>query len=141
MDQCQVESLDYQITILYLRMILNRCLLVVLVILAACSPKSLPYENGPEMSQRNIKQTFGPIVDFMEYKPGMTVADVGAGSGALTVMMATLMDSSIVYVQDIDTTVLTKRNLDNIIKYYSKQTGHDLTQKNQFTISIGETQR
>ena len=122
-------------------MISTRCLLFIVVFLAACSSKSLPYENGPGMSQKSIRKTFRPILDFMEYKPGMTVADVGAGSGALTVMMAALMDQSTVYVQDIDTVVLTKKNLDKIIEYYSKQTGQNLAQKNKFIISIGESKQ
>ena len=58
------------------------------------------------MSQKNIQKTFKPILEFMNYKPGMAFADVGAGSGAVTVIMASLMDSSLVYIQDIDTSVL-----------------------------------
>lgn len=52
----------------------------------------------------------------MEYKPGMSFADVGAGSGMLTVMMATLMNNSTVYIQDIDATVLIENNINKIIE-------------------------
>jgi ubiquinone/menaquinone biosynthesis C-methylase UbiE len=77
----------------------------------------------------------------MEYKPGMTFADVGAGSGALTVMMASLMEGSAVYIQDIDTLVLKKDNLAKIIDFYSKQSKEDLRKKNSFTLTIGNPQR
>ena len=102
-----------------------------------CSQKSLPYENGPAMSRKDIKETFQPIVQFMDYKPGMSFADVGAGSGALTVMMASLMDSSVVYIQDIDTAVLKKSNVDKMIDYFSKQGGRDLRRANEFHTIIG----
>lgn len=88
---------------------------IYLIALSACAPKSTPYENGPVMSERKIKKTFEPILKFMQYRPGMVFADVGAGSGAFTVMMAALMDSSTVYIQDIDTTILRAENVHRII--------------------------
>jgi ubiquinone/menaquinone biosynthesis C-methylase UbiE len=105
--------------------------------LSSCSPKALPYENGPAMGQKDIRKVFQPILNFMEYKPGMAFADVGAGSGALTVMMAVLMSSSKVYIQDIDTNVLTPGNVDKIIDYYSHQAGLNLRSVNQYEIAIG----
>jgi SAM-dependent methyltransferase len=115
-------------------------ILLCTVLLLSCAPKSLPYDNGPVMSQKNIQKTFQPILQFMDYSPGMSFADVGAGSGVLTIMMTSLMDNSPVYIQDIDTTVLSKRNLDKIIDYYSKQSGQDLRKKNKFHLTIGDVQ-
>jgi ubiquinone/menaquinone biosynthesis C-methylase UbiE len=111
------------------------------LVFSACAPKSSPYSSGPVMSQRSITKTFQPILEFMDYKPGMSFADVGAGSGALTVMMASLMDNSTVYIQDIDTSSLKKDNLDKIIDFYSKQSKEDLRRKNTFTIIVGDTKR
>ncbi|MBA4054253.1 MAG: hypothetical protein C0490_06040 [Marivirga sp.] len=111
---------------------------LIISIFYGCSPKLTPYENGPVMSQKNITKTFQPILQFMNYKSGMSFADVGAGSGALTVMMATLMDNSIVYIQDIDTTVLEENNLDKIIDFYSKQSSKDLRSENKFQMVMGE---
>jgi ubiquinone/menaquinone biosynthesis C-methylase UbiE len=68
----------------------------------------------------------------------MTFADVGAGSGAITVSMATLMDRSEVYIQDIDTTVLNQSNVDKMISYHSNQMGVDLRSKNMFKLAIGD---
>jgi SAM-dependent methyltransferase len=106
-----------------------------------CSPKSLPYENGPVMSQKSIEKTFQPILEFIDYKPGMLFADVGAGSGALTVMMASLMDNSTVYIQDIDTSVLKEDNLSKIIDFYAKQSGQDIGSRNKFVITIGNIEQ
>lgn len=106
-----------------------------------CSSKLKPYDNGPVMGQKDIKKTFGPILQFMQYKPGMAFADVGAGSGALTIMMATLMNNSAVYIQDIDTSVLKESNVKKIIDYYSKETNQDLGGRNSFQITIGELQQ
>jgi ubiquinone/menaquinone biosynthesis C-methylase UbiE len=115
-----------------------RLSIVVLVfVVIACSSKSVPYEGGPAMSQKGIRKTFKPILDFMEYKPGMSFADVGAGSGVFTVAMASLMDSSLVYIQDIDATVLNQGNVDKIIDYGSKESGKDLRRTNDFHITMG----
>lgn len=109
-----------------------------ILILFGCSPKPMPYDNGPVMSQKNIKKTFQPILQFMNYKPGMSFADVGAGSGALTVMMASLMNNSSVYIQDIDTSVLKENNLKRIINFYSKQSRGDFRTRNKFSSIIGD---
>jgi ubiquinone/menaquinone biosynthesis C-methylase UbiE len=118
-----------------------RILLAISLLVAAisCSPRTAPYENGPVMSQKSIEETFSPILVFMDYKAGMAIADVGAGSGALTVMMSTLMTNSDVYIQDIDTAVLNDRNLDRIIDYYSKQNDQDLRARNDVHLVIGTT--
>lgn len=114
-----------------------RIVFILLLVITSCSPRIKPYENGPVMGSKDIKETFQPILDFMEYKPGMTFADVGAGSGALTVMMATLMPQSPVYIQDIDSSFLNNRNVDKIIDHYSKESNKDLRTTNTFHITIG----
>jgi len=106
-----------------------------------CSSRTAPYKGGPVMNQESIEKTFRPILEFMEYKPGMTFADVGAGSGALTVMMATLMENSAVYIQDIDNEVLSEGNVNAIIDHYTQQSAQDLRRKNQFFTVIGEVER
>lgn len=115
--------------------------LLIVFVICSCSPKTAPYKNGPVMSQKNITKTFEPILQFMDYKPGMTFADVGAGSGALTVMMTSLMDHSEVYIQEIDTAILSQNNLDKILNFYSKQNEQDLRKKNNYHTTIGDTQR
>lgn len=116
-------------------------LILLLALIFSCSSKTEPYDNGPVMTQKNIKKTFQPILDFMEVKPGMTFADFGAGSGANSVMMASLMENSSIYIQDIDSAVLNKSNLDRIIDYYSKQGKRNLRETNNFRLVIGETTR
>jgi ubiquinone/menaquinone biosynthesis C-methylase UbiE len=105
--------------------------LTLLLIVIGCSPKM------PMMSAKASRETFQPILDLMEYKPGMTVADVGAGSGAETISMASLMNNSVVYIQDIDTTVLSNSKVEKMLNYFQKQNGTDLRDKNQFKIVIG----
>jgi SAM-dependent methyltransferase len=114
-------------------------LLGLLVLPVGCSPRISPYQHGPVMSQETIHKTFQPILDFMEVKPGIAFADVGAGSGAITVMMATLMDSATVYIQDIDTSVLNSSNVDKILDFYSQQSRRDLRTRNTFHLVIGDT--
>jgi ubiquinone/menaquinone biosynthesis C-methylase UbiE len=113
------------------------CLLGIVAGLESCSKKAAPYEHGPVMSAGYIKKTFGPILEFMDIKSGTTFADFGAGSGAITVMMATLMDSSTIYIQDIDTAFLNQQNLDKIIEYHSGQGKRDLAGIHKFHMIVG----
>lgn len=114
-------------------------LLFVVIFFCACTRKVTPYDSGPKMSQKQIKETFQPILDFMNYQPGMSFADVGAGSGSTTVIMTSLMDNSTVYIQDIDSTTLQKKNLNRLIDYYSKQSGQNLRTKNKIETITGGT--
>jgi ubiquinone/menaquinone biosynthesis C-methylase UbiE len=116
-------------------MINTKSLVVVLILFAACAP----YSKGPVFTKDNARKTFQPLIEFMDVKPGMAVADVGAGSGALTVIMATQLDSCSVYIQDIDRDVLQQKNVDKMIAYYSKQLGYKLGVRNQFRPVYGST--
>ena len=108
-------------------------LLIALLLLSACAP----YAKGPVFTKEKAEETFQPILELMEVRPGMTVADVGAGSGALTVIMATQLDSCTVYLQDIDRKVLQPENVNKMIAYYSDQLGYDLGQRNEFRLVYG----
>ncbi|MEJ0032817.1 MAG: methyltransferase domain-containing protein [Bacteroidota bacterium] len=93
---------------------------------------------GCAQRTRGYQETFQPILQFMDYKPGMAFADVGAGDGEHTIQMATLMTNSAVYVQDIDTMTLNERKISKVIDIYSKQTKRDLRTANTFKITIGD---
>lgn len=112
----------------------SRTLNFLMLVLTSCSP----YANGPVFKIQDAKDTFAPILEFMEAKPGMHIADVGAGSGALTVIMATQLDSCTVYIQDIDKMILEQKNVNRMIAYYSKKLGYDLDKRNTFHITYGE---
>ncbi len=104
-----------------------------LALLSACAP----YAKGPVFTKEHAHQTFKPLVEFMDIQPGMAIADVGAGSGALTVSMASQLDSCIVYIQDIDREVLEQENVNKMITYYSNQLENDLGQYNEFYLIYG----
>jgi ubiquinone/menaquinone biosynthesis C-methylase UbiE len=105
--------------------------LFIVLLGTACRP------SFPHASEKEINNSFQPILKFMDYQPGMTFADVGASSGVSTVMMATLMDKSTIYIQDIDTSKLKRKNVEKIIDYYSKQSKIDLRSTNKFQITVG----
>jgi ubiquinone/menaquinone biosynthesis C-methylase UbiE len=113
----------------------NQHFILLLLIFTACAP----YAKGPVFTIDKAQATFQPIINFMELKPGMAFADVGAGSGALTVILATQLENCTVYIQDIDQKTLQPKNVQKMIDYYSKKLGHDLGQQNQFQLVYGTT--
>ena len=109
------------------------------LVLLSCISKPPPYSCGPVMDKKSIKQTFQPILTYMELQPGDVFADVGASSGYFTVMMSTLVDSVTYYVQDIDTVCLNKRELNKVIDYYSKLEGKPLSATRSYIMTIGSS--
>src|SRR5579859_6733996 len=108
---------------------MKHMILSIVLLATACRP------DFPHASKKVINKSFQPMLKFMDYKPGMTFADVGASSGASAVMMATLMDSSTIYLQDIDASKLQAKSLEKIIGFYSKSKS-DLQSRNKFQIVI-----
>lgn len=108
-------------------------LLFIFLLILGCAEKTAPYADGPVMRPKHIRSTFTPILEFLEAKPAITFADVGAGSGALTVMMTSLLDSATIYIQDIDTKTLQKENVDKIIDYHADKLKKDLRKTNKLS--------
>ena len=108
-----------------------------IVLIAVALPGCAPYAQGPVFTVEDAHETFQPLVELMEITPGMAVADVGAGSGALTVIMATQLDSCTVYIQDIDREILEQDNVNKMVSYYSKKLGYELGQRNDFQLVYG----
>jgi predicted methyltransferase len=113
---------------------LTAFIFVISLALTSCARKTTTF------SQKDISKTFGPLLKFMDVKPGTVLADVGAGSGALTVAMSSLMDSSAIYIQDIDTTALRQKKLQSLISQYSRSLHTDLLKRNTYRLTIGDAQ-
>jgi ubiquinone/menaquinone biosynthesis C-methylase UbiE len=111
----------------------NLLSLLLALLLCACAP----YAKGPVLSAENVEETFKPLTEFMEISPGMTIADVGAGAGAFTIMMGTQLTDCEIIIQDIDSETLEQENVDKIIQHYSREFGRDLTEINDFKIIYG----
>jgi ubiquinone/menaquinone biosynthesis C-methylase UbiE len=112
---------------------------IILGTCVSCSESASPYKGEPVMKQKQVKKTFAPILEFIEAKPGIHFADIGAGNGVFPVMMSTLMENTTVYIQDIDSTVLYQDNLNKIIAHYSTKSKQDLKKKNRYHLVLGDT--
>ena len=113
---------------------MNRILLLLLFIICSCAP----YSKGPVLSLEDAERSFKPLVELMDVEPGMKIADVGAGAGVLSVIMATQIEGCTIYIQDIDRSVLSRKNVDKVIDHYSKESGYDMSAKNQFRLVYGD---
>jgi SAM-dependent methyltransferase len=59
-----------------------------------------------ERDTRESEERLGALLDALDLKPGMCVADIGAGSGRLTVPMARRVAPGIAYANDIQPEML-----------------------------------
>src|SRR4030066_972042 len=66
-----------------------------------------PYDGYPLLSSKEEVQEHlkGRCIDTIRFKPGETVADIGAGNGYIEAMLSIFHDSLTFYIQDIDSTV------------------------------------
>ncbi len=95
-----------------------------------------PYPCGPVLDKESI-QIFKRQNEFLGLRPGMTFADVGASSGYYDGAMAVFLDSVTFYLNDIDTHCLNEKNLNKVLRYYSKLKGSSIEASNPFHYVIG----
>jgi SAM-dependent methyltransferase len=108
--------------------------------LFSCSSVFRPYPCGPVLDKEGI-QVFKKQNEFLGLKPGMVFADIGASSGYYDAAMAVFLDSVQFYLNDIDRHCLNKRNLNKVLRYYSKLKGSSLEATNDFHYVIGTPTR
>ena len=95
-----------------------------------------PYKCGPVLKRDGI-ETFERLNRYLEIKPGVVFAEVGASSGYYNGAMAVFVDSVTFYLQDVDQACLNEENLQQVLKYYSKLRKAPVNVTNAFHIVIG----
>jgi SAM-dependent methyltransferase len=109
---------------------------VICFIFAGCSTLFRPYPCGPVLDDESV-QIFKEQSDFLGLQAGTVFADIGASSGYYDAAMAVFVDSVTFYLNDIDHHCLNQKNLDKVLRYYSKIKGESLEAKNTFHYVIG----
>lgn len=102
----------------------------------SCSSIFRPYPCGPVLGEEEI-QVFKRQNEFLGLKSGVVFADIGASSGYYDAAMAVFLDSVTFYLNDIDQHCLNERNLNKVLRYYSKLKGSSIQTTNSFHYIIG----
>src|SRR5688572_6500147 len=102
----------------------------------SCSSIFRPYPCGPVLDKEAI-QVFKRQNEFLGLKSGMVFADIGASSGYYDAAMAVFLDSVTFYLNDVDRHCLNTRNLDKVLRHYSKLKGKPIEATNAFHVVIG----
>jgi SAM-dependent methyltransferase len=110
--------------------------LLALILLGSCSGIFRPYPCGPILDHKGI-QIFKKQNEFLGLRPGMVFADIGASSGYYDAAMAVFVDSVTFYLNDIDYHCLNEKNLNKVLRYYSKLKGRPIETTNTFHYVIG----
>ena len=116
------------------------CLTGLCFILLGCSSLFRPYPCGPVLDEEAV-QIFKRQSEFIGLKKGVTFADIGASSGYYDAAMAIFVDSVTFYLNDIDYHCLNQKNLDKVLRYYSKIRGQKIESTNIFSYVIGTPTR
>jgi SAM-dependent methyltransferase len=116
------------------------CIVGICFTLSACSSVFRPYPCGPVLDEAGV-QIFKIQSDFIGLKEGVTFADIGASSGYYDAAMAVFVDSVTFYLNDIDDHCLNQKNLDKVLRYYSKIRGQQIEATNRFHYVIGTPTR
>jgi len=68
-------------------------------------------------------------IDYIKFKKGEIIADIGAGNGYIEAMLSIYYDSLTFYIQDIDTAVCNQETVDEVVKFYEEVNGKPFTNK------------
>jgi SAM-dependent methyltransferase len=90
-----------------------------------------PYDGYPLLSSKKEVQEHlrGRCIDTIRFKPGETVADIGAGNGYIEAMLSIFHDSLIFYIQDIDSTVCNQKAINKVVSFYQNVKGKPILNK------------
>lgn len=110
------------------------------LILFQCSSVFRPYPCGPVLDAESV-QIFKKQNEFLGLRQGVVFADIGASSGYYDAAMAVFLDSVTFYLNDIDQHCLNEKNLDKVLRHYSKIKGQPLQASNEFHYVIGTPTR
>jgi SAM-dependent methyltransferase len=66
-------------------------------------------------------------IDYIKFKKGEIIADIGAGNGYIEAMLSIYYDSLTFYIQDIDTTVCNQETVGEVVKFYEEVKGKPFT--------------
>ena len=91
-----------------------------------------PFLNSKEEVLAHLK---GRCIDTIGFKPGETVADIGAGNGYIESMLSIFHDSLTFYIQDIDSSVCNQKNINEAVTFYQNVKGQPIL--NKFIIVTG----
>jgi protein-L-isoaspartate O-methyltransferase len=91
-----------------------------------------PLLSNKEEVQEHLR---GRCIDTINFKPGETVADVGAGNGYIEAMLSIFHDSLTFYIQDIDSSVCNQKNINEAVTFYQNVKGQPIL--NKFIIVTG----
>ena len=105
---------------------------IVLLLLAGLTVRAQQAATADELRQAELDVP--KLMPVLELQPGMTVADVGAGAGAMTLVMAQVLGSSgRVYATDVNAAQIDAirdqakaRHLDNVVAIAGTQTSTNL---------------
>lgn len=109
-------------------------------IIVGCSSVFRPYPCGPVLDQDGV-QIFKRQAEFIGLREGVMFADIGASSGYYDAAMAVFVDGVTFYLNDIDYHCLNARNLNKVLRYYSKLRGQRIDSTNTFHFVIGTPTR
>jgi protein-L-isoaspartate O-methyltransferase len=100
--------------------------------------QSRPFKYGYAYSKDECK-SFRPKLDNYKIKNGDIIADIGAASGWLEGVFSTMVDSVTFFVQDIDTNILNKNQLNGVVQHFSSI--RSTPQTNTFNLVIGSNKK
>lgn len=113
-------------------------ILIVFYLIFFLSEADAQKNDNPAFFLKTSRKKIEVIVDAAKFYPGETIADIGAGLGWLDAAIGIYKDSLNFFLEDIDSSFLTKSRLQEALKEYAKEKESPITCS--YTYVIGTEQ-